>query len=115
MNFTEGDDGKFYNAFTIKAAREGVFDFSIPGFLGASILAIPVFLLTNSNFSVNYLGALCAILIIPILFLLGKKLFKTTKASVVLCSFFALSPYFYLVSLSLLKDLHKQSAYSLFY
>ena len=89
------DDGFHYQGFTESLSR-GVIDFkSFYGFMGLSILSVPVYWLTNSSIAVIYTSMLMVMLSIPLAYQVGKHLYGTERAGVFSLIIFLLTPYPY--------------------
>jgi len=80
-------DAAAYRLFTQKIVDEGVFDFSLVGCMGQSIVSTPVYLLTGSPYHYNITSA--------ILFVRFADLFlhPLCNASVLHCYYWFKSPY----------------------
>ncbi len=89
------DDGYHYEGFTESLAR-GVVNFkSYYGFMGLSILSVPLFWLTGSQLSIVYTSMLLVLLSLPLVYLAAKSLYGSRRAGLVGLMIFLLTPYPY--------------------
>ncbi len=87
------DDGISYARFTRTLAEEGRMDFvNNTGAMGLPFLSIPIYLLTGSDNSIVYTSMILAILSIPLIFCVTKKLFDSERAGVYAVLLFLLMP-----------------------
>ncbi len=86
------DDHFHYQKF-IETLASGRLDLSIPGFQGASFLALPLYLLTHSPLTNIYVQLLCALLLPLAGYAAAQALLKDRFQAVLFSYVIALSPY----------------------
>ena len=75
-NIIPQDDDISYQSFAEKIVNQKEIDLSIPGFHGADFFVAIIYFFTRSSFSVYYLDMILAVLSIPLLFLVFKKILR---------------------------------------
>lgn len=89
------DDGFHYEGFTESLAH-GKLDFkSFYGFQGLSFFAVLVFWLTRSHDSIIITSAIFSLLSIPLIYSIGKTLYRSSQAGIYFIILFLLMPYPY--------------------
>lgn len=88
------DDHFLYQAF-IESLAAGRLDLSIPGFHGASFLAVPLHLLTGSPLTNIHFQIFCALCIVPVGYAAARALLRDTFLAVLWAYVLALSPFFF--------------------
>lgn len=89
------DDGFHYEGFTEKLSQ-GIVDFkSYYGFMGLSILSVPVFWVTNSHLSIVYASMILVLLSVPLVYIIAREIFNSKRAGIFGLIIFLLTPYPY--------------------
>lgn len=88
------DDGFLYQEFAKKLAQ-GKIDFSIPGFHGADFFGAIIFLVTGSHLSIYFFDIICALLLIPLIYLAVKEIFQDKLLGVMAAYLYLLMPFDY--------------------
>jgi len=91
------DDHFLYQRF-IETLAEGTIDLSIPGFQGASFLALPIYLFTRSDLTNIYFQILCAAFLVPLMYLAALSLFRDRFLALVAAYAMAMMPFFMFLS-----------------
>lgn len=92
------DDHFQYQKF-IETLAQGRLDLSIPGFHGASFLALPLYLLTRSPLANIHFQMLCALLLLPAAALAARSLLRDAFQQILFLYAFALLPFYFFVAL----------------
>jgi hypothetical protein len=87
------DDAALYQKFAENLAH-GIINFSILGFHGASLLTLPVYLLTGSPLAGVYTQILCALVIIPLAYFAARALLADTFSAILFAYVVTLMPFF---------------------
>jgi len=87
-------DAAAYRLFTQKIVDEGVFDFSLVGCMGQSIVSTPVYLLTGSPYHYNITSAILFVLSVLLMFKTASLLYDR-KAGIAAAVIFSTMPIFY--------------------
>jgi hypothetical protein len=91
------DDHGRYQLF-IETLATGQVDLSIPGFHGASFLALPLYIITRSDLTNIHFQILCATLLVPLMYLAVFSLFREKFLALVAAYAMAMMPFFMFLS-----------------
>jgi len=94
-NINPSDDDFLYQSFAEKIVNQREIDLSIPGFHGVDFFVAIIYFFTHSSFSVYYLDMILAILLIPLLFLVFKKIFNNVFFGLLASFWYMMSPHIY--------------------
>ncbi len=92
------DDDFNYQRF-IETLAAGRVDFSIPGFHGASFLALPIYLLTRTAHANIWFQILCAIALVPAAYGAALALLRDRFQAILFAYAMALMPFYFFVAL----------------
>ncbi len=92
------DDDFNYQRF-IQTLAAGHIDLSIPGFHGASFLALPLYLLTHSTHANIWFQILCAIALVPAAYGAALALLRDRFQAILFAYAMALMPFYFFVAL----------------
>ncbi len=92
------DDNFAYQRF-IETLAQGKVDLSIPGFQGASFLALPLYLLTRSPLTNIWFQVLCAALLVPAAALAASSLLRDRLQVILFTYAMALMPFYFFLAL----------------
>ena len=87
----------FYQAFIEKLAS-GEFDFSVPGFHGSNVFALPWYWITHSEFSAIDIQLFFALLLPFLSYLAGKELFDSQWHGLMLAGIITMMPFVSVIS-----------------
>lgn len=89
------DDGFHYEGFAESLAK-GKLDFkSYYGFQGLSILSVPVFWVTKSEFSITITSIILYLLSLPLAYFVGRDFYSSKRAGLYFMALILLMPYVY--------------------
>lgn len=88
------DDHGNYRRF-IETLATGQIDFSIPGFHGASFLALPIYLVTQSPLTNIYFQILCALFLVPMGYFAVSALLRDKVSGILFAYILSMSPFFF--------------------
>ncbi len=92
------DDDSLYQQF-IETLAHGRVDFSIPGFHGASFLAVPLYLLTGFPHANILFQVLCAIALVPAAYFAARSFLNDQFQAVLFTYAMAMMPFYFFISL----------------
>jgi len=87
------DDQYYYQKFITTLVDQHKIDLSIPGYHGSALLAAPIYLITHSDYAINFLEIIAVLATLPLIYLTVKKLYQDQTAGVMAAYIYAAMPF----------------------